>query len=72
MSSQRHPQGIKAKYNFIKAHQNEFSVVTQCRVLEVSRSGYYEWLRHPLSGRDQENRRLLALMRTQLRPPVIR
>jgi putative transposase len=63
MSSQRHPQGIKAKYDFIKAHQNEFSVVTLCRVLEVCRSGYYEWLRHPLSGRDQENRRLLALIR---------
>lgn len=63
MISQRHPQGIKAKYNFIKAHQSEYSVVTLCRVLEVCRSGYYEWLRHPLSDRDRENQRLLALIR---------
>jgi transposase InsO family protein len=31
------------KYAFIRAHEGEFKVVTMCRVLEVSTSGYYDW-----------------------------
>jgi putative transposase len=34
-----------------------------CRVLRVHRSGYYAWLRKPLSDRSLEDRRLLALIR---------
>jgi putative transposase len=34
-----------------------------CRVLEVSRSGFYEWLRKPLSDRAREDQRLLRLIR---------
>jgi putative transposase len=30
-----------------------------CRVLEVSRSGYYDWLSRPASPRHQENELLL-------------
>lgn len=63
MGGQRHSQGVRAKYAFIKAHRNEFDTATMCRVLQVSRSGFYEWLRHPLSERAQEDRRLLALIR---------
>jgi putative transposase len=47
MGSQCHSQGVRAKYAFIKAHRNEFDTATMCRVLQVSRSGFYEWLRHP-------------------------
>jgi len=35
-----------------------------CRVLRVHRSGYYAWLRKPLSDRAIDDRRLLALIRT--------
>ena len=28
-------------YKFIEAHQDEFSVQTMCRVLDVAASGYY-------------------------------
>lgn len=31
------------KYAFIAAHAAEYPVRTQCRVLEVSRAGYYAW-----------------------------
>lgn len=31
------------KYAFIREHEGEFKVVTMCRVLEVSTSGYYDW-----------------------------
>ncbi len=32
------------KYVFMEQHQGEFSVAAMCRVLTVSRSGYYAWL----------------------------
>jgi putative transposase len=63
MGRQRHPQRVRDKYTFIKAHRNEFDIATMCRVLGVSRSGFYEWLRHPLSDRAREDQRLLALIR---------
>jgi len=34
-----------------------------CRLLGVSRSGFYEWLRKPLSNRALEDQRLLSLIR---------
>jgi putative transposase len=34
-----------------------------CRALGVSRSGYYDWLRHPVSNRGREDQRLLGLIR---------
>jgi len=63
MGRQCHPQGVRAKHAFIKAHRNEFYTAMMCRLLEVSRSGFYEWLRHPLSNRAREDSRLLALIR---------
>lgn len=35
----------------MKAHQAIWPIVTQCRVLEVSSSGYYAWLKRPPSKR---------------------
>jgi hypothetical protein len=32
-------------FEFVKAHQALWPVVTQCRVLGVSTSGYYAWLK---------------------------
>ena len=34
-----------------------------CRVLEVAPSGYYQWLKQPLSDRAVEDARLLRLIR---------
>jgi putative transposase len=34
-----------------------------CRILQVSRSGYYDWIDRPLSNRARENERLLVLIR---------
>ena len=37
------------KYAFIQSHLSEYSVESNCLVLEVSRSGYYDWLDRPTS-----------------------
>lgn len=47
------------RYHFIAAHRRLFRVEKMCRVLKVSRSGYYGWLKRPESRRSQENRFLL-------------
>ena len=38
-------------------------VAVACRVLEVSRSGYYEWLGRPASARDVDDAHLFDLIR---------
>jgi putative transposase len=50
-------------YKFIELNSNEFNVTSMCRVLDVERSGYYAWLKNPLSDRAQEDARLLKLIR---------
>src|SRR5688572_32716028 len=35
-----------------------------CRVLKVARSGYYAWLREPMSARAVEDMQLLELIKT--------
>ncbi|MFZ0467878.1 MAG: IS3 family transposase [Thiogranum sp.] len=56
-------QGARVKHRFINDHRHEHGVATMCRVLRVSRSGFYQWLHKPLSDRAIEDRRLLALIR---------
>ncbi len=51
------------KFRFIHEHVQEFSVRVMCRVLAVSRSGYYAWCSRPESTRSREDRRLLAKIR---------
>ena len=48
---------------FIRYHQEEFRVWLMCRVLGVSRSGYYAWGHRPISERGQANDRLLGEIR---------
>jgi transposase InsO family protein len=48
------------KYAFIRDHRQQFDVTAQCRVLGVSRSGYYDWYRRKPSRRARENQRLLG------------
>src|ERR1700676_887974 len=50
-------------YEFMRAHRDQFDVRLMCRVLEISPSGYYAWLKQPQSHRATENARLLKLIR---------
>ena len=46
------------KYAFVKTHRKEHTIYRLCEVLEVSSSGYYDWLERPESNRSRENQRL--------------
>jgi putative transposase len=40
--------------------------MTMCQVLNVARAGFYAWLHNPVSARDNDNQRLLMLIREVL------
>lgn len=46
------------KFRFISAHRGTFKVGRLCALLNVSRSGYYTWLKRPNSRRSYENQAL--------------
>src|SRR3954447_5008412 len=48
------------KFRFIRDHREDFPVRLTCRVLDVSSSGFYDWLERPESPRAVENRALVA------------
>ena len=50
-------------YRFIDAEKASYPVSALCRVLRVSRSGYYEWKNRPPSNRDRENATLTERIR---------
>jgi putative transposase len=52
------------RYRLIQQQAGEHSVARLCQALEVSRTGYYGWLKSPESQQKREDRRLLAQIRT--------
>lgn len=63
MSNRKSSGKVRKTYQFIEAHRREFPVQVMCQVLGVAPSGYYEWLKHPISNRAREDARLLRLIR---------
>lgn len=47
------------KYSFITKYRSCFSVLKMCHYLDVSKSGYYDWIKRPESKRTLENRAIL-------------
>ena len=55
-------------FQFIKANRSDYPIQTMCRVLEVSRSGSYAWLKRPPSQRTKEDEKLTNRIRTIYNP----
>lgn len=51
------------RYVFIRAHERIFHITTMCRVLEVTRAGFYKWRAQPLAKRVQADAVLAARIR---------
>ena len=47
------------RFKFIDDHRSAYPVTLMCRVLAVSRSGYYAWRERPPSAREMANQQLL-------------
>jgi len=53
----------RVKNRFIDDHHYEHGIATVCRVLHVSRSGFYHWLHEPHSDRAIKDQRVPGLIR---------
>ena len=51
------------RFQFIDAHTQQFSIQRMCKVLQVSRSGYYAWRGRPVSAREMANQALVEEIR---------
>lgn len=51
------------KYAFIRKHEKAWPVWLMCKVLEVSRSGYYDWKRRGESRRQRQGQELLVAIK---------
>jgi len=50
------------RYAFVAEHRQQFCVRTMCRCLSIHPSGFYAWLKNPLSKRAQEDIRQTQLI----------
>ena len=51
------------RFAFVQTERADVPVATLCRMLEISRSGYYAWRERPDSAHDQQDRQLRVLVR---------
>jgi putative transposase len=63
MSTKASVGKVRQIYKFIELHKRQYPVEVMCKVLDVAPSGYYEWLKRPISEHAIEDARLLRLIR---------
>lgn len=51
------------RYAFVAEHRGQFSVRAMCRCLRIQPSGFYAWLKAPLSKRAREDARQTELLK---------
>ncbi|USA60594.1 IS3 family transposase (plasmid) [Qipengyuania citrea] len=56
-------QGCKVRYAFVAEHRALFSVRAMCRCLRIQPSGFYAWVKNPMSRRAKEDARQTELLR---------
>jgi putative transposase len=47
---------------FFKKNRKQYPLALVCEVLQVSQSGYHNWLKNKVSRRENENQRLLEII----------
>jgi transposase InsO family protein len=52
------------RFACIATHAQEYRITTMCRVLQVSKAGYYAWVQRPQSARGVEDAALLTRIET--------
>jgi putative transposase len=52
------------KYGFVAKHRGIWPAAWICEMLDVSRSGFYEWFERPASARSQANVEMTRQIRT--------
>ena len=52
------------RFAFIETHAGEHVIVTMCRVLQVSKAGYYAWVKRPSSARAEQDAQLAEAIKT--------
>jgi len=50
------------RYAFVAQHRQQFAVRAMCRCLRIQPSGFYAWLKTPLSKRAREDARQTELL----------
>ncbi len=61
---ERDQRESEVKFLFVAREKAHHAITILCRVVEVSTSGYYHWLRRGPSARERRDRELLSLMCT--------
>src|SRR6185369_12249181 len=56
-------QGAAVKFRFVKDHRRRWPVQVMCRVLRVTRGGFYAWLKRKPAKRQVRQDELLAKIR---------
>ena len=50
------------RFQFLKEHQKEYNIQKACKILRISRSGYYDYLKRRKSKRIIENEALTEII----------
>ena len=51
------------RYAFVAEHRGQFSIRAMCHCLRIQPSGFYAWLKAPLSRRAQEDKRQTEMLK---------
>lgn len=52
------------RFYFIDSSRKAYPLYLLCKVMEVSRSGYYSWSKRGKSAREKERDRLIPMVKT--------